>query len=104
MGVLGEDLITCDVGDVHKDHSRCRVLAVCCLTLGITLLAMLCITLLTNDAAQNMAAWTFEGDFRVGAVVGLALLVSVPVLLRVLLRRGIRSRARLLGQCPLVDA
>ena len=102
MGILGEDRITCGINDTYEGPREFRVLAVCCLALAIALLTILCVTLLTNDAAQHMAAWTFEGDFRVGAVVGLVLLVSFPVLVGAWLLRRIRSSSRLVAECPLV--
>lgn len=102
MGILGEDRITCGINDTYEDPPKKRIVAVCCLTLAIALLIIMCITLLTNDAAQNMAAWTFVGDFKIGAVVGLALLVSFPVLLGVWLLCRARSSSRLIAGCSLV--
>lgn len=102
VGILGEDRVTCGVNDTHEDDPGKQVCAMICFALAIVLLIMLCVTLLTNDAARNMAAWTFEGDFTVGAVVGLVLCVSFPVLLGLWLFYRCRADGRLVAECPLV--
>lgn len=105
MGILGENRITCSIDDQparDTDEATVRICACCCLVPGVTLLILLCVTLLTNDAAQNMAAWTFEGDHKAGAVVGLVLIVSFFVLCYVWLLHRKRNMARLVADCPLV--
>lgn len=102
MGILGEDRITCGVNDTYKDDPEKRSTSICCLILATVLLIIQCITLLTNDAAQNMAAWTFEGDFKVGAVVGLVLCLSFPALLCAWAFHRDSWNGRLVAGCPLV--
>lgn len=72
--------------------------SLCCLFPSVATLVILCITLLTNEAAQNMARWTFDGDHRLGAVVGLVLCVSVPLALFVRVHHVRRKLARLIDE------
>ncbi|CAM9247604.1 unnamed protein product [Hapterophycus canaliculatus] len=93
VGILGEDRITCvDTDQWGKNASH----SFCCLFAAAATLVTLCITLLTNEAAQNMAHWTFDGDHRAGAVVGLVLCVSIPLALLAWARFRIWRFARLI--------
>lgn len=78
VGILGEDRITCIDAEALGLASP-GGWTYCPLYLAAATLIIMCITLLTNDAAQNMAAWTFAGNHHVGAVIGLVLCVSIPV-------------------------
>ncbi|CAN0164191.1 unnamed protein product [Ectocarpus sp. 13 AM-2016] len=102
VGILGEDRITC----VDDELMGASVEDLCCpsfcFVLGAAVLFIMCITLLTNKAAQNMAAWTFEGDYRVGAVIGLVLCTCVPLSLFVWKCRKSGKLLRSIRECPLV--
>lgn len=75
----------------------------CLLFVATVLLALMCVSLLTNKAAQNMASWTFHGNNKIGAIVGLVLCGSVPVSLFVWERYRSRELERLVEEFPPVD-
>lgn len=92
VGILGEDRITC----VETERVDCPRFPFVCLFAGAAVLAVLCIGLLTSEALQVMARWTFDGDNRVGAVVGLALCAFVPLALLAWARYRTKRFARLI--------
>ncbi|CAN0417089.1 unnamed protein product, partial [Ectocarpus fasciculatus] len=102
VGILGEDRITC----IDREMLGSPLNHLWCLSssfvLAAVLLLIMCITLLTNEAAQNMAAWTFEGDHRVGAIVGLVLCTCVPLSLFVWKWCKSGKLLRSIRDCPLV--
>ncbi|CAN0358931.1 unnamed protein product [Ectocarpus sp. 12 AP-2014] len=102
VGILGEDRITCVDEDVLGASVADFCCASFCFVLAAALLFTMCITLLTNEAAQNMAAWTFEGDYRVGAIIGLVLCTCVPPSLFVWKCRKSGKLLRSIRECPLV--
>ncbi|CBN78446.1 expressed unknown protein [Ectocarpus siliculosus] len=102
VGILGEDRITCVGEDVLGASVADFCCASFCFVLAAALLFIMCITLLTNEAAQNMAAWTFEGDHRVGAIIGLVLCTCVPLSLFVWKCRKSGKLLRSIRECPLV--
>ncbi|CAN0023178.1 unnamed protein product [Ectocarpus fasciculatus] len=102
VGILGEDRITCVDEEVLGASCADLCCASFCFVLGTIVLFIMCITLLTNEAAQNMAAWTFEGDHRVGAIVGLVLCTCVPLSLFVWKCRKSGKLLRSIRDCPLV--
>lgn len=79
VGILGEDRLTwydAEMLGFSVRGNRCGGIT---LVIASTLLIILCVALLTSEAAQVMAAWTFDGtNYRAGAVVGLVLCVSIP--------------------------
>ena len=101
VGVLGEDRLTCVDAEILGFSIRGTPCASCTLVIATALLIILCVALLTNEAAQVMAAWTFDGtDYRTGAVIGLVLCVTVPF---VLVASAVYSKAtisRLIQECP----
>ncbi|CAN0080345.1 unnamed protein product [Scytosiphon promiscuus] len=99
VGILGEDRITCVN---NRDERGLDMLSFCCLIPAAATLVTLCITLLTNEAAQNMARWTFAGDHRVGAIVGLVLCASVPLALVAWVRHRRRKLAKFIETAPTV--
>lgn len=86
MGILGENRPTCLV-DEALGLSFCKSATGVATAIGVFffgiatgLFVTLCVVLLSNEAAQVMAVWTFPGtNFRAGAVVGLVLCGSAPV-------------------------
>lgn len=114
VGVLGEDRITCideelGLSSGRRDaplgsDSRRRNCGFCLLFTSTVLLVTMCISLLNNKAAQNMAAWTFHGDHRAGAVVGLVLCALVPSALFAWERHRNRELQRLIEEFPPADA
>ena len=102
VGILGEDRITCSDAEVLDDVGG-RVGSFGLLLTASALLVTLCVTLLTNDAAQNMASWTFHGNHRVGAVVGLVLCAMIPASLFAWQRHRNTTLLRSIEECPLVD-
>lgn len=79
VGVLGEDRITCiDREMLGSPLNQLWGFSIC-FVLAAVILFVMCATLLTNEAAQIMAASAFEGDYRVGAVIGLVLYTCVPL-------------------------
>lgn len=101
VGVLGEDRITCyDAEMLGLSMHRSRY-AVCTLVIATTLLIILCVALLTSEAAQVMAAWTFhDTDYRTGAVIGLVLCVSTPFALLACVVYNKVTISRLIQECP----
>ncbi|CAN0300691.1 unnamed protein product [Scytosiphon promiscuus] len=110
VGVLGEDRISCideDLGisaerraaPAGSDSKRGKC-GFFCLFVGAASLIIMCISLLTNRAAQKMATWTFEGDSRVGATVGLALCTLIPGTLFLWERLRDRQLKRLIEEFP----
>ena len=84
VGILGEDRITCITPRLleNSDATTARdSYLVFCLVIGDVLLIILCVALLTNEASQVMASFTFPGtDYRSGAYVGLVLCVFIPLI------------------------
>ncbi|CAM9770863.1 unnamed protein product, partial [Laminaria digitata] len=79
VGILGEDRLTCYDAEMFGFSVRGNRFGGITLVIASTLLIILCVALLTSEAAQVMAAWTFDGtNYRAGAVVGLVLSVSIP--------------------------
>lgn len=101
VGILGEDRITCVDDQVLGSPSCCLSSASFCLVLGAVMLATMCFALRTNEATQHMADYTFEGDYRIGAVVGLVLRSCVPLPFAWKYRKS-SKRLRLVKDCPLV--
>ncbi len=102
VGILGEDRIACSDAEVLEDVGG-RICSFGLLFTAAALLIILCVTLLTNDAAETMASWTFRGNHRVGAVIGLVLCALVPTSLFAWQRHRNRRLLRLVEECPLVD-
>lgn len=110
MGVLDEDRISCVDGQLGMSHaqradflgsdSRRGKCGFFLLFTAASSLFVMCISLLTNKAAQNMAARTYEGDNRVGAAVGLALSVLVPGSLLFWKRLRDKELQRLVAEFP----
>lgn len=97
VGILGEDRIIC----VNtEDNGGMLKLSFCFLFAAAATLVILCITLLTNEAAQHMARWTFGGDHHLGAVVGLALCAFVPLALLAWVRHRRKKQARWIEDAP----
>lgn len=103
VGILGEDRLTCideqALGLVFWKGPA--GIGMCFLGTATVFFVTLCGVLLSSEAAQVIAVYTFPGtNSRVGAVVGLVLCVSFPVaVLSILLRRR-RTVMRLIQQCP----
>ena len=101
VGVLGEDRLTCVDAEILGFSIRGTPCASCTLVIATALLIILCVALLTNEAAQVMATWTFDGtDYRMGAVIGLVLCVSVPFALLAFVVYSKVTLSRLIQECP----
>lgn len=101
VGILGEDRLTCIDADILEAFMRVIWMGGVPLALATTLLTIFCVTLLTNKAAQLMAVWTFPGtDFRTGAVIGLALCLSIPFALLAYAVYVKATMTRLIQQYP----
>ncbi|CAB1113359.1 unnamed protein product [Ectocarpus sp. CCAP 1310/34] len=103
VGILGEDRITCIDHELLGSSSCCRSCASFCLVLAAVMLVTMCVALLTNEAAQHMAEWTFEGDYRIGAVVGLMLRSCVPLSFAWNYRNS-NKLFRLVKDCPVAES
>eukprot|EP00903_Cladosiphon_okamuranus_P020866 g19162.t1 len=111
VGVLGEDRITCvneELGlpqplEHFKAVVLLRRLGFFLLFVATVLLVLMCVSILTTKAAQNMAAWTFHGNNKAGAIVGLVICASVPVPLFTWTRYRNRELQRLVEGFPPVD-
>lgn len=106
MGILGEDRLTC-IDPADFGFGKASILGCGCVSLSIafTLLITLCVALLTSEAAQIMADWTFPGtNYRDGAVAGLVICGSFPFAL-LMSRNYIKAKlTRLFRDLrPLVD-
>lgn len=102
VGILGEDRITCIDAKTLGLSSPGTACAFFFLFAAAATLLIMCITLLTNDAAQNMAAWTFAGNYRAGAVIGLVLCVSGPLSCFAYYRHIARNLSGYFEECTLV--
>lgn len=84
VGILGEDRLTCITPRMleNPDATIMRgAFLVFFLGIGDVLLIILCVTLLTSEASQVMASFTFPGtDYRSGAYVGLVICVFIPLI------------------------
>lgn len=79
VGIFGEDRLTHLNNEIVGFNEHGTRLGFKTLAVATTLLIIFCITLLSSEAAQVMAAWTFDGtDYRIGAAIGLVLCVSIP--------------------------
>lgn len=100
-GVLGEDCLTCYDGDmlgfsIHKSRYGLYTLVI-----ATALLVTFCVALLTSEAAQVMAVWTFHGtDYRTGAVIGLVICAFVPFGLLACVVYNKTTISRLIQECP----
>lgn len=113
MGILGEDSITCvdeKLGECSRKReafagldSKRYKFGFCFVVTATALLVTMCVALLVSEAAQHMAAWTFHGDHRAGAVVGLVLCTLVPTGLFVWERHRRRDLQRLIAEFPPAD-
>lgn len=111
MGILGEDRITCINEEIGLPRPikpaahalRWRQIGFFFLFVATVLLVLMCVTLLTNEAAQHFAAWTYDGNNEAGAIVGLVLCGSAPVSLFVWVRYRNRELQRLVEGFPAVD-
>ncbi|CAM9531394.1 unnamed protein product [Ectocarpus sp. 12 AP-2014] len=102
VGILGEERITCIDEELLASSFSDLCCSSFCFILAAVAVVVMCITLLTNEAAQNMAAWTFEGDYRVGAIAGLVLSTCVPLSLFAWKCRKSGKLLRSIRECPLV--
>lgn len=97
VGILGEDHIICSDAETSSEL-RGRMCSYCLVLTAAVVLIVMCITLLTNKAAQTMAA----RGHRVGAVVGIVVCVLIPSFLFAWQRHRHRKIIRLVEECPLV--
>eukprot|EP00752_Nemacystus_decipiens_P003476 g3211.t1 len=110
VGILGEDRITrinLEMG-LGRPHSAASALRRCdcgfiLLFVATVLLVLMCVSLLTNKAAQHMAAWTFHGNSKVGAIFGLVLCGWVPPSVAAWVRHRNRELQRLVEGFPPAD-
>lgn len=101
VGILGEDRLTyygAEMLGFSISGARCGGFT---LAIATTLLIIFCVALLTSEAAQVMAVWTFHGtNFHMGAVIGLVLCVSIPFSLLAFMVYIKATTTRLIQQLP----
>lgn len=104
VGILGEDRLTCTDEEMRGVSTKGCRRSIFFLALAVPLLVTMCVTLLTDEAAQVMATWTFDGtNYRVGAGIGLVLCLSIPTILYAYIRHRKVALVRLLERCPPAD-
>ena len=94
MGILDENRITC-VTPALPGYLKYTISGgFFCLFVGISLFTTLGVVLLTNEAAQVMASFTFPAtNYRKGAYAGFAFCVCTPLAVWL---RGLYRRAELM--------
>lgn len=111
VGILGENSLTC-LNTADLGFSMRNLIGPGCVafSLGTILLTILCVALLTSEAAQVMADWTFPGtNSRDGAVIGLVMCGFFPFTLLTLtsyrkakLARQIRNFPPIADETPAI--
>ena len=103
VGILGEDRLTC-IDDQALGLGLWKGptgIGMCFLGTATVFFITLCVALLSSEAAQVIAIYTFPGtNPRAGAVIGLVLCVSVPVAVLALVMHRRRVVMRLIQQYP----